>query len=190
MVRIAIFASGNGTNAENLIRHFGQKQGVASISVYTNNPNAFVIERARKHGIETKLISKKEFYEGQTLIGLQSSSIDFILLAGFLWLIPASIVQHFKNRMINIHPSLLPKYGGKGMYGKHVHEAVLANGESHSGITIHLVDEEFDRGEILFQHAVQLQPGETVETLEKKIHQLEKKFFPGVVEEYIASYRS
>ncbi|MEQ8581116.1 MAG: phosphoribosylglycinamide formyltransferase [Marinoscillum sp.] len=187
-LNIAIFASGSGTNAEQLVKHFSQVEGISTSIILSNKPDAFVLERARKLGIPTSTFSKSEFTAPTFLSVLESHRIDYIILAGFLWKIPAYLIQAFENRIINIHPSLLPKYGGKGMYGSYVHEAVIAQGEKTSGITIHLVNEKYDDGRILFQASCDLSPEDTPDTLASKIHTLEHQYFPQIVEDYIRDY--
>ena len=186
MKHIAIFASGKGSNAKKLIQHF-RKNSVAKISLLVcNNPNAEVIEVATEEKIPAILITKKDQQNPSWLIAtLQNHKIDFIVLAGYLWLIPAEVIKEFPNRIINIHPSLLPKYGGKGMYGMKVHEAVKAAREKQSGITIHLIDKEFDKGEIVFQATVTLDENDSAQTIVQKIQQLEHEHFANEVEKII-----
>ena len=183
MKRIVIFASGSGTNAENLIKFF-QKRGDASIvQVLTNNPQAKVIERCNSFKTPCLSFNRITLYKTNNILYLlKTHNPDLIVLAGFLWKFPENILNEYRNKVINIHPALLPKYGGKGMYGKHVHEAVIKNHEKESGITIHYVNENYDEGAIIFQSKCIVAPTDTVEALAKKIHALEMTHFPIVVE--------
>jgi len=183
MKRIAIFASGNGSNAEHIANYFA-KGTIARVEViYCNNPKAFVIQRAANLRIPLVLFDREKFYATETILrDLQSRNIDLIVLAGFLWLIPGSITRVYHDRIINIHPALLPKYGGKGMFGMAVHEAVIEAGDKESGITIHLIDDVYDKGEILFQAKCPVLPDDTPESLAQKVHQLEYEHFPKVIE--------
>lgn len=180
---IAIFASGNGSNAENIIRYFDEHPGCGHIAVVMcNNPKAGVIERARRLSTPTHIISRAELADSSLMLGtLSRYDIDLIVLAGFLLMIPGYLLEAYKGRIVNIHPSLLPKYGGKGMYGRHIHEAVVKAGEKETGITIHLVDEVYDSGEIIFQATVDVLPGDTADDVEAKIHRLEKQHYPRVI---------
>lgn len=187
--RVVIFASGSGTNAEQIVKYFKNSSTIEICAVFTNNPQAGVIDRMHKLDIPTYLFRKNEFYDSEIVENeLLKLRTDFIVLAGFLWLMPLSLVKKFNNKIINIHPALLPKYGGKGMYGMNVHKAVLANKESTSGITIHLVNEEFDKGEILFQTEVNILPEDTPEILAEKIHKLEYKYFPIIIEKVVFEF--
>lgn len=183
MKKVAVFASGSGSNAENLIRFFINNHKIRVVAVYSNNPNAFVLERIKPLGVPGHVIGKADMLDGNLLQSLQSEGIDMIVLAGFLKLVPAAFIRDFHGPIINLHPSLLPKYGGKGMHGMHVHEAVIAAHEPTSGITIHYVDEHYDQGDIIKQFPTALEPGETASSLAQKIHELEMHFFPAVVEE-------
>jgi len=183
--RIALFASGSGTNVQRICEYFADHTQIEVAAIYCNNPEAFVIERAEKLGIPVRLFTRSELREGEVLGMLVADHVDWIILAGFLLLIPENLIESFPGQIINIHPALLPKYGGKGMYGHHVHEAVVANKEKETGITIHLVDEEYDQGEHLFQAKVGLDDSDTPETVAKKIHALEQANFPQVIEETI-----
>lgn len=186
MKRIAIFASGTGTNAENLIRYFRTNPSGRVVLVLSNKPAAGVLEKASDLGVETCVFERRQFYETRDVLKLlKDRGIDFIVLAGFLWLVPEYLLDAFQGRIINIHPALLPKYGGKGMYGRHVHEAVLRNGEKESGITIHQVNPEYDEGDVVFQARCEVQPGDTPETLASRIHELEYAHFPAVVEQLL-----
>lgn len=190
MKSIAIFASGSGTNAENLILYFKESTDVKISLLLTNNPSAGVIKRANKYGINTLIFTHDNFSNSDFVLNaLLNEKIDFIVLAGFLWLMPVSIINQFPNRIINIHPALLPKFGGKGMFGMKVHESVIFAGEIESGITIHYVNEHFDEGEIIFQSKVQIESDETAETLAQKIHQLEYEFLPLVTKQLVLALR-
>jgi phosphoribosylglycinamide formyltransferase-1 len=181
---IAIFASGTGSNAVNLINYFKNHATVEVKVVMCNKSDAVVLEKAKNLGVEAVFMNNSIF-EDATLLNeeLQKRGIDWIILAGFLRKIPAQLIAVFQDRIINIHPSLLPKYGGKGMYGMHVHQAVVAAGEKKSGISIHLVNEEFDKGRILAQFETALDSNDTAETVAAKIHELEQRYFPQVVEQ-------
>lgn len=179
-INIAIFASGSGTNAENIAIHFESHEFVRVKEILSNKKEAFVHQRAKKQGIPSRTFSREQFMDvsfRKTLI-----DIDYIILAGFLWLIPKYLIKAFPNKIINIHPALLPKYGGKGMYGDKVHQAVIDGGEKESGITIHLVNEEYDKGKVLFQAKCDVEANDTPESLAKKIHELEYEHFPKVIE--------
>ncbi len=185
-VNLAILASGSGSNAENIVRYFEGDPRIMVNAILSNKQNAFVLERAKKLNIPSSTFNKDEFNEASFIKKLEN--IDYIILAGFLWLIPKHIINSFPNRIINIHPALLPKYGGKGMYGDNVHKAVIEAGEKESGITIHLVNEEYDKGKVLHQSKCSVESGDTPEDLAKKIHELEHRHFPRVIEEYIQSH--
>jgi len=185
-MNLAIFASGTGTNAARIIDYFRGSAIVKIRLIVCNKPGAGVLGVAEKAGVPTLLIEKEPFFRGGAYVEeLRAKNIDFIVLAGFLWKIPEALVKAYPGRIINIHPALLPKYGGKGMYGKFVHEAVIAAGEKESGITIHWVDEHYDHGEPIRQVKVLIEPGDTPETLAKKIHLLEYEHFPKVIEAVI-----
>ncbi|HON18536.1 MAG TPA: phosphoribosylglycinamide formyltransferase [Salinivirgaceae bacterium] len=187
---IGIFASGSGSNAEVLINYFKFHPTISVNAVFTDNSKAPVIERATR--LKTPVVVFEQTQTeptGYLHQKLDNYDINFIVLAGYLKLIPDWLVLRFHNRMVNIHPALLPKYGGKGMYGNHVHKAVIAAGEKESGITIHLVDKEYDSGKILFQEKCSVDPNDTPETLAAKIHRLEHKFYPMIIEKYISSLR-
>lgn len=187
MKRIAIFASGSGTNAEQIIRHFKANGKAMTEVVMCNNPKAVVIERARVLHTPAMVFTKQEFYDSQKIEKLlERLKIDLIVLAGFLWLVPESLIKKFPGRIINIHPALLPEFGGKGFYGSKVHEAVLRSGAKKSGITIHYVNEKFDAGEIIFQATCDIDPNETPESLAAKVHALEHQHYPRVIEELLA----
>jgi len=185
--RIAVFASGAGTNAENLIRYFRNSKVAGVEVVFTNKPDAGVIQRARKLEVPCIIFNRNQFYESDEIINLlKEKKIDWIVLAGFLWKIPPALIAAFRGRIVNIHPALLPEFGGKGMYGSHVHEAVIRSGAGESGISIHLVDENYDRGKIIFQAKIKVEKDDSPESLAQKIHGLEYKHFPVVVETMIA----
>lgn len=183
---IAIFASGSGTNAENIIHYFRGKAGATVNRIYSNNPDAFVLKRAEKYGIPQTVFSRQDFYSSEKVIKrLALDNTDLIVLAGFLWLIPQNILAAYPHRIVNIHPALLPKYGGKGMYGHHVHEAVIRSGDRESGITIHYVNERYDEGRIIFQAKCPVLETDNAGSLAAKIHELEYRHFPRVIEEVI-----
>ncbi|MDE6048747.1 MAG: phosphoribosylglycinamide formyltransferase [Paramuribaculum sp.] len=187
MKKIAIFASGNGSNAENIIRYFRDNPNAAEVVlVVCNKPDAAVVKRAENLGVPVKIISKADFQNQDIVLELlKEAKIDIIILAGFLLMVPQYLTEHYKDRIINIHPSLLPAYGGKGMYGRHVHEAVVAAGETETGITIHLVTDKCDEGAILFQVKTGISPEDTPQSVEAKIHRLEKEHFPRLIELFI-----
>ena len=183
MKKIAIFASGSGSNAENIIQYFAQKPQFCVKSVFCNVPDAYVLERAKKYRIPTFVFNREEFRNPDKVFRqLQEQEIDFIVLAGFLWLMPSFITAAWPNKIVNIHPALLPAYGGKGMYGHHVHEAVIAAGEKESGITIHYINERYDEGNTIFQATCPVLPTDTPDTLAIRVHQLEYEYFPRVIE--------
>jgi len=184
--KIAVFASGSGTNAERIIEHFNKTFDKKVTLVVTNNPRAYVMKRARRLSVPCIVFTRSDLVENNRVMEiLEEFGIDFIVLAGFLWLIPLKIIKAYPNRIINIHPALLPKYGGKGMYGMHVHEAVLQNHDSVSGITIHYVNEEYDSGDIIFQATCPVYPDDTPEILARRVHQLEYEHYPIVIGEVI-----
>ncbi len=186
MKRIAIFASGSGSNAEHITDYFAKGSLARVEAIYCNNPEAFVIQRAARLNISMVIIDREKFYaEDAVLRDLQSRKIDLIVLAGFLWLIPGNIIKAYRNRIVNIHPALLPGYGGKGMFGMAVHEAVIDAGEKESGITIHLIDDVYDKGEILLQVKCPVLPDDTAESLAERVHQLEYAHYPRVIEELL-----
>lgn len=185
MKKIVIFASGSGTNAENIIKYFETKEIGTVVSVFTNNPKAKVIERAKNFQVPTEIFSKEELIEGKVLQKLNSLAPDLIVLAGFLLKLPKSMIESYPNTIINIHPALLPKYGGKGMYGMNVHKAVVENKEKETGITIHFVNENYDEGNIIFQKTVPLSATDSPESVAEKIHELEQENFPTVIEEIL-----
>jgi phosphoribosylglycinamide formyltransferase-1 len=187
MKKIVVFASGSGSNAENIIKYFAKGKTGVVVSVFTNNANAKVIERSKKNDVSVEIFSKEELNESKVLHKLNQIQPDLIVLAGFLLKFPENIVEAYPNKIINIHPALLPKYGGKGMYGMHVHRAIVNNKEMETGITIHYVDENYDEGNILFQQSVSLTGTETPEEVAAKIHELEQEHFPLVIEKLLTS---
>ncbi len=186
MKRIVIFASGNGTNAENLITFFHNRDNVSVIQVLTNNPHAKVLDRAKNLNVSAISFNRIAFTKTDDVLNiLKTSNPDLIVLAGFLWKFPKHILKAFPNKVINVHPALLPNYGGKGMYGMHVHEAVVANNETETGITIHYVNEHYDEGAIIFQEKCSINASDSAEDVATKIHELEMEHFPKVVEELL-----
>jgi phosphoribosylglycinamide formyltransferase 1 len=186
MKNIAILASGSGTNAENLIKYFKNQSLARVVLVLSNNPDAYVLERSKNQGVPYVTFNRKTFYEtDDLLILLAQYQVDMIVLAGFLWLVPSNLLSRFKSRIINIHPALLPKYGGKGMYGEHVHNAVKESGDKESGITIHFVNEVYDSGDIIFQAKCPVNPSDTADEIAARVHALEYEHFPKVVEKLI-----
>ena len=186
MRHIAIFASGAGSNARKIMERFQNHPDIRVALVVSNKKDAGVLAVAAEFGVETLLINRASFYETELLLTeLKTHSVDFVVLAGFLWLIPAYLVKAFPRRIVNIHPALLPKYGGKGMYGYHVHEAVKAAGETETGITIHYINEHYDEGDIIFQASCPLTTEDTPETIAQKVHALEHRYFPEVVEGWV-----
>lgn len=181
MKKIIVFASGSGTNAENIIKYFAKTKIAKVVSVFTNNASAKVIERAKKHQIPTEIFSKTELLERNVLQKIQEIDPDMIVLAGFLLKFPDNIIEKYPNKIINIHPALLPNYGGKGMYGMHIHRAIINNKEKETGISIHYVNEHYDEGGIIFQKNVALTDDDTPETVAEKIHELEQKYFPEII---------
>jgi phosphoribosylglycinamide formyltransferase-1 len=184
--KIAIFASGSGTNAEKIMSHFQRHEEGEVALVLSNKPDAYVLERAGKFNIPTHVFNREVFYNSSEILDLlKDKGIFLVVLAGFLWLVPAELIRAFPNRMINIHPALLPAYGGKGMYGRHVHEAVLKNREKESGISIHFVNEIYDDGKIIRQEKCEVRPDDTPESLAQRIHVLEHRYYPLVIEELL-----
>ncbi len=181
--KIVIFASGSGSNAENIVHYFRNRSDVEISVILTNNPKARVLERARGLQVPALSFNRQAFYRANTVLDLLNAiEPDMIVLAGFLWKVPKSFVKAFPSKIVNIHPALLPKYGGKGMYGKHVHEAVIKNREIETGITIHNVNEEYDEGTIVFQARTSINDTDTVEDVAKKVHALEYKHYPKIIE--------
>jgi phosphoribosylglycinamide formyltransferase-1 len=182
MKRIVIFASGSGTNAENLIVFFHNRDNASVIQVLTNNPRAKVLDRCKKLNVSSLSFNQTVFSKTDDVLNiLKKANPDLIVLAGFLWKFPEHILAQFRNKVINIHPALLPKYGGKGMYGMHVHEAVVANKEKETGITIHYVNEYYDEGAIIFQAKCDVNSNDSADDVAEKIHKLEMEHFPNVV---------
>jgi phosphoribosylglycinamide formyltransferase-1 len=187
MIKIAIFASGSGTNAQRIIEYFRDRpEHIAVDLILSNKKDAFVLERARNLGIPTVTFTRQEFYETNRIPDLlKEHSIEYLILAGFLWFVPDPVLKAYPGKILNIHPALLPGYGGKGMYGMKVHEAVISNHDKESGITIHIVNEKYDEGQILFQAKCSVNESDTPESLAEKIHALEYRYFPQVIENYI-----
>lgn len=183
-VRLALFASGSGTNAEAIMRRFAHHPDIEVVMLLSNNANAFALQRAINFNVATRVFSRQEFQDGTVLQWLREAGTTHLILAGFLWLIPDNLLTAFRDRIVNIHPALLPKYGGKGMYGARVHEAVKASGDAVTGITIHLVNEHYDEGRILFQASCALTPQDTPESIADKVHALEHQHFPAVIEQW------
>ena len=182
MKKIVVFASGSGTNAENIMQFFEKTETGSVVAVFTNNPTAGVIEKAKKYSVPLEIFSKEDLNEGEVLQILNNFKPDWIVLAGFLLKFPKNIISAYPNKIINIHPALLPKYGGKGMYGMHIHRSVVENKEKETGITIHFVNENYDEGNIIFQQSFVLTGDETAEEVALKIHQVEQEYFPTVIE--------
>ncbi len=179
--RIAIFASGSGSNAQKIFEYFSDNDDVIIDSLWANKSTAYALQRAKDFGIESFVFNRDKFYESDEIAEtLRNRKVDLIVLAGFLWLIPDNLIKNFT--LINIHPALLPKYGGKGMYGMHVHKAVVENKEKESGITIHFVNEKYDDGKVIFQAKCDVNGDDTPEMVAKKIHKLEHKYFPKIIE--------
>jgi phosphoribosylglycinamide formyltransferase-1 len=183
--KIAILASGSGSNAENIANHFNNTS-VEISCILTNNPEAYVLERAKKLEIESIVFNREQFSKSNYIVDLLiDKEIDLVVLAGFLWLIPENLVKAFPNRIINIHPALLPKFGGKGMFGDNVHKAVKEAGETESGITVHFVNEHYDEGKIIAQFKTEINENDDYQDIAKKIHTLEYEYFPQVIEKVI-----
>lgn len=189
--RIAIFASGSGSNAQKIMEHFKKHTDAEVAIVLTNNPEAYVLQRADNFEIPTHIFDKHEFYETDNVVDLlKNLNIDLLVLAGFLWLVPDTILANYPKRIINIHPALLPKYGGKGMYGDRVHKEVLANGDEESGISIHYVNEKFDTGEIIHQARFKIEKNDDLEIIKFKGQQLEHQYFPKIIEQVLKKIKS
>jgi len=185
-INLAILASGNGSNAETIVRHFEVHPFIKVKLILSNRPDAMVLHRASKLDVPSMVFTREDFYESDRVVKLlQNMQIDWVILAGFLWLVPDNLLKAYPNKIINLHPALLPKYGGKGMYGANVHKAVLAAKEKQSGITIHLLNDRFDEGPILFQATCEVSEKDTPETLAYRIHSLEYEHFPFVIERTI-----
>jgi phosphoribosylglycinamide formyltransferase 1 len=184
--RVAIFASGSGSNAEEIMKRFQHHASIEVVLLLSNNPQAYALERAAKYNVPSKVFTKSQFRESEeVIIWLQKRSVTHIVLAGFMWLVPDYLVKSFPHHIINIHPALLPKFGGKGMYGMHVHEAVKEAGEKETGITIHEVNERYDEGKILFQAVCSVTRTDTPEEIAQKVHQLEYAHYPDVIEAWV-----
>ncbi|WP_164108138.1 MULTISPECIES: phosphoribosylglycinamide formyltransferase [Sphingobacterium] len=187
--RIAIFASGSGSNAQKIMEHFKYSDDAEVALVLSNNPDAYVLQRADNFEIPSHVFDRHDFYQTDEVVSLlKRLEIDLVVLAGFLWLIPQNLLSAFPNKIINIHPSLLPKHGGKGMYGDRVHNAVLLSGDDEHGITIHFVNENFDEGEIIYQGRFKVEKGDTLEILKFNGQQLEHLHYPKVIENLIKKY--
>lgn len=185
MKRIAILASGSGTNAENIIKYFKNSDSISVVQVLSNKKDAKVLERASGLNIPNRSFDKNDFIATDEVLNFLKENADYVILAGFLWKIPSKIIDAFPNKIINIHPALLPKYGGKGMYGMHVHNAVVENKEKQTGITIHYVNENYDEGAIIFQKSFEVLESDTPDDVAQKIHVLEYEYFPKVIEKAI-----
>jgi phosphoribosylglycinamide formyltransferase-1 len=191
MKNIAVFASGSGTNAQNIAEYFLAVPDIRVSLILSNKPDAYVLERAKKLNIPSLVFARKDFYESEIILDtLHGNKIDFLVLAGFLWLIPEYLLKVYSRRIINIHPALLPKYGGKGMYGDKVHQAVIQSGDKKTGITIHYVNDHYDEGEIIFQDSFDILPEDTAESIAQKVHVLEYLHFPRIIEETIRAVDS
>jgi phosphoribosylglycinamide formyltransferase-1 len=183
---MVIFASGSGSNAQRIAEYFANTGIAGIVSIYCNRSEAYVLERAKKFNIPTVVFGKSEFYHSDEILAqLQTLSPDLIVLAGFLWKVPEKMIRSFPQKIVNIHPALLPKYGGKGMYGAHVHRAVIASGERESGITVHYVNEHYDEGAVITQAKCSVTPNDTPETLAEKVHKLEYEYFPVAIEQIL-----
>lgn len=184
--RIAIFASGSGTNAEEILKRFQNHDSIEAVLLLSNNPQAYALERAKKFNVPSNVFNRSTFRESEeVLTWLKEKKVTHLVLAGFMWLVPAYLIKAYPGKIVNIHPALLPKFGGKGMYGMHVHEAVKTTGEKETGITIHEVNERYDEGKILFQTKCQINPSDTPDDIAHKVHQLEYAHYPHVIEEWI-----
>jgi len=192
MKRIAILASGTGSNAHKIVQHLTGNEHIEVSLIASNRKSAGVLAMAADHNISTRVISRSDFYESEIFLNeLREANIDWIILAGFLWLVPSNLIASFPHRIVNIHPALLPAYGGKGMYGMNVHRAVKENGDIVSGMTIHLVNEKYDEGAIIFQGRTDIDPKDTPEDIAAKVLKLEHEYFPKVVEGLVmAQYQS
>jgi len=190
MKNLAVFASGNGTNAERIFERFHDHPSVRVVLLLTNNPSAGVIARAARYKVPVEVFDKSIFTKTDDVVKtLKAHQVDWIALAGFMLMVPKNLIDAFPNRIVNIHPALLPAYGGKGMYGIHVHRAVIEAEEKVSGITIHYVNERYDEGAIIFQASCSVQPEDTAETLAEKVHQLEHQYYPQIIEELMTEER-
>jgi len=182
-IKIALFASGSGSNVENIFNYFKENSNIEICCILCNKENAYVIERAKRLEIDYLVFNRPDFYESDLVLSyLEQKNTDLIVLAGFLWLIPSNLIKKFPEKIINIHPALLPKYGGKGMYGDNVHKAVYENKEPETGISIHYVNEKYDDGNIIFQDTVKIDSNDTPDSIANKVHKLEYKFYPTIIE--------
>jgi phosphoribosylglycinamide formyltransferase 1 len=185
---LAIFASGSGTNAEAIFKHFQEHSTIEVVTLLSNNPHAYALERAKKFNVPTFVFNRIQFRESEDVLNyLKERRVTHIVLAGFMWLVPMNLVKAFPGKIINIHPALLPKFGGKGMYGMHVHEAVKAAGESETGITIHEVNERYDEGRILFQAKCSIEVTDTPDQIATKVHSLEHLHYPRTIETWVSA---
>jgi phosphoribosylglycinamide formyltransferase-1 len=185
-VKRAIFASGSGSNAEEIFKYFKHHPSIEVVALFSNNPDAYALQRAKNYSVDTFTFDRESYRQNKDLLAtLQAKQVTHIVLAGFLWLIPPYLIHAYPDKIVNIHPALLPRYGGKGMYGMHVHNAVKAAGEKESGITIHLVNEVYDDGKILAQESVPIDANDTPEMIAQKIHALEHAHFPKVIESWV-----
>ena len=188
MKRIAVFASGSGSNAENIVKFFKNNDLARVTIILSNKKDAYVLERARQLGVPSISFNREDFYNSNKIVRtLEEQGIDMVVLAGFLWLVPQSLIDKYDGRIVNIHPALLPKYGGKGMFGMNVHNAVVAEKETETGITIHYVNGRYDEGNVIFQAKVSVNPSDTPEMVADKVHHLEYEHFPKIVEKLIAT---
>ncbi|NLJ82177.1 MAG: phosphoribosylglycinamide formyltransferase [Bacteroidales bacterium] len=186
MKKIVVFASGSGTNFQNIANYFDKKQTAKIELLISNKADAYALERAKKMNISTLLIDREMLYKSENVLNiLREINPDLLILAGFLWLIPENIIEAFPQKIVNIHPALLPKYGGKGMYGMQVHKAVVANKETETGISIHYVTKEYDKGDLIFQATCEVLPKDSPETIAEKVHSLEYEFFPKIIEKLL-----
>jgi phosphoribosylglycinamide formyltransferase 1 len=182
--KIAVFASGSGTNAQAIIQYFAGNQNIVVDSLWSNNPKAYALVRAENLGIEAFTFNREQFYEKNEVVeNLKNRSINLVVLAGFLWLVPENLIDNFP--VINIHPALLPKYGGRGMYGMRVHQAVVDNKDTETGISIHIVNKNYDEGELIFQTTCEVLPYDSPEDVARKVHDLEYAWYPKIIENYI-----
>lgn len=189
--RIAIFASGSGTNAEEIFKRFKDHPAIEVVLLLSNNPDAYALVRAKKYGVPSRIFTRQQWKDTQEVLQwLHNAGVTHVVLAGFLWLVPAYLVNAFPGRIINIHPALLPKHGGKGMYGNKVHEAVKAARDTETGITIHIVNEHYDEGAILFQASCAVNPDDWAEKIANQVHTLEYEHYPRVIEEWITASAS
>ncbi len=190
ITKIALFASGSGTNVENIANYFDGRTTAKPVCVLCNKPDAFVLERAKRLNLDSMTFNRTDFNDGKKIMEyLAKHDIDMIVLAGFLWLVPQYLIDAYPSRIVNIHPALLPKFGGKGMYGMHVHEAVKQSGETETGITIHLIDGNYDKGSTVFQAKVAIDPSDSPDDIANKVHALEYKYYPEVIEKIAMGIR-